>query len=78
MNRLKLTGLVAATHTPFHDDGSLNLSVVEQQAELRECSVRALEVRFQVPPLPYRVFEKDEKVPLAETFGNKRLGRRSP
>lgn len=33
MNRLKLTGLVAATHTPFHDDGSLNLSIVEQQAE---------------------------------------------
>jgi N-acetylneuraminate lyase len=27
-----LHGLVAATHTPFHADGSLNLSVVEQQA----------------------------------------------
>ncbi|MCP5559528.1 MAG: dihydrodipicolinate synthase family protein [Verrucomicrobiaceae bacterium] len=27
-----LTGLVAATHTPFHADGSLNLSVVEKQA----------------------------------------------
>lgn len=25
-------GLVAATHTPFHADGSLNLDVVEQQA----------------------------------------------
>ncbi|SKA89853.1 N-acetylneuraminate lyase [Prosthecobacter debontii] len=25
-------GLVAATHTPFHTDGSLNLAVVEQQA----------------------------------------------
>ena len=33
MTRLKLTGLVAATHTPFHDDGSLNLSIVERQAE---------------------------------------------
>lgn len=33
MSRLKLVGLVAATHTPFHDDGSLNLSVVERQAE---------------------------------------------
>ena len=33
MTRLKLTGLVAATHTPFHDDGSLNLSIVEKQAE---------------------------------------------
>ncbi len=27
-----LIGLVAATHTPFHADGSLNLSVVEKQA----------------------------------------------
>ncbi len=33
MTRLKLTGLVAATHTPFHDDGSLNLNIVERQAE---------------------------------------------
>ena len=33
MTRLKLTGLVAATHTPFHADGSLNLDVVERQAE---------------------------------------------
>jgi len=29
----KLTGLVAATHTPFHADGSLNLAVVDRQAE---------------------------------------------
>ncbi len=28
----RLHGLVAATHTPFHADGSLNLAVVEQQA----------------------------------------------
>lgn len=28
----RLHGLVAATHTPFHPDGSLNLAVVEQQA----------------------------------------------
>lgn len=28
----RLTGLVAATHTPFHADGSLNLDVIEQQA----------------------------------------------
>lgn len=56
------------------DRNKVSETVVEQQAELRECSVRALEVRFQVPPLPYRVLEKDEKVPLAETFGNKRLG----
>lgn len=27
-----ITGLVAATHTPFHADGSLNLAVVEKQA----------------------------------------------
>jgi N-acetylneuraminate lyase len=33
MMTAKLTGLVAATHTPFHADGSLNLSVVERQAE---------------------------------------------
>lgn len=31
--KLKLTGLVAATHTPFHDDGSLNLDVIECLAE---------------------------------------------
>jgi N-acetylneuraminate lyase len=29
----RLTGLVAATHTPFDDDRELNLSVVEKQAE---------------------------------------------
>lgn len=28
----RLRGLVAATHTPFHADGSLNLSAVENQA----------------------------------------------
>lgn len=28
----RLTGLVAATHTPFHADGSLNLAIVEKQA----------------------------------------------
>lgn len=27
-----VTGLVAATHTPFHADGSLNLAIVEKQA----------------------------------------------
>jgi N-acetylneuraminate lyase len=27
-----LTGLIAATHTPFHKDGSLNLAAVETQA----------------------------------------------
>ena len=32
MNHPKLTGLVAATHTPFTADGSLNLPVVEKQA----------------------------------------------
>lgn len=30
---IKLRGLVAATHTPFHDDGRLNLAAVERQAE---------------------------------------------
>lgn len=29
----RITGLVAATHTPFAEDGSLNLAVVERQAE---------------------------------------------
>lgn len=33
MKRHAIDGLVAATHTPFHADGSLNLSVVEAQAE---------------------------------------------
>ena len=33
MNKIKLTGLVAATHTPFHSDGSLHLAIVEKQAE---------------------------------------------
>lgn len=28
----RLTGLVAATHTPLHEDGSLHLAIVEQQA----------------------------------------------
>ncbi len=32
MKPIALTGLVAATHTPFHADGSLNLALVEQQA----------------------------------------------
>lgn len=29
----RIHGLVAATHTPFHADGSLNLAIVEKQAE---------------------------------------------
>lgn len=29
---LRLTGLVAAAHTPFRDDGALNLAIVEKQA----------------------------------------------
>lgn len=29
----KLSGLVAATHTPFHGGGQLNLSAIEKQAE---------------------------------------------
>lgn len=33
MKRLTLRGLVAATHTPFHSDGSLNLLAVDNQAE---------------------------------------------
>ena len=33
MSHLPLIGLTAATHTPFHADGSLHLAVVEQQAE---------------------------------------------
>jgi len=28
-----LTGLIAATHTPFHQDGALNVEVIERQAE---------------------------------------------
>jgi N-acetylneuraminate lyase len=32
MKRIRLTGLVAATHTPFKADGSLNLAAVEHQA----------------------------------------------
>ena len=30
--KFQLTGLVAATHTPFHTDGSLNLPIVASQA----------------------------------------------
>lgn len=30
---IRLTGLIAAPHTPFHADGSLNLAMVEKQAE---------------------------------------------
>lgn len=33
MTKLSLKGLVAATHTPFAADGSLNLAIVEKQAE---------------------------------------------
>ena len=29
----KLTGLIAAPHTPFHEDGSLNLDIIPKQAE---------------------------------------------
>ncbi len=30
---MPLTGLIAAPHTPFHDDGSLNLERIDQQCE---------------------------------------------
>jgi N-acetylneuraminate lyase len=33
MKRIKLNGLVAATHTPFTPEGTLNLPIVEKQAE---------------------------------------------
>ncbi len=33
MTTKRIQGLVAATHTPFHADGSLNLAIVEKQAE---------------------------------------------
>ena len=33
MKKISLSELVAATHTPFKEDGSLNLSAVESQAE---------------------------------------------
>lgn len=32
MLKAQLTGLVAAPHSPFHPDGSLNLAIVEKQA----------------------------------------------
>jgi N-acetylneuraminate lyase len=32
MKPFPIIGLVAATHTPFHTDGSLNLAIVEKQA----------------------------------------------
>jgi N-acetylneuraminate lyase len=32
MQHQPLQGIVAATHTPFHADGSLNLAAVERQA----------------------------------------------
>ena len=32
MSHPRFTGLTAAAHTPFHDDGSLNLSAIEKQA----------------------------------------------
>lgn len=38
----RISGLIAATHTPFHADGSLNLSVIEKQAaHLQAAGVRA-------------------------------------
>ncbi|HMJ90388.1 MAG TPA: dihydrodipicolinate synthase family protein [Candidatus Acidoferrum sp.] len=33
MLKTSITGLVAATHSPFHEDRSLNLAIVEKQAE---------------------------------------------
>ena len=33
MKHTPLHGLVAATHTPFHSDGAVNLPIVEKQAE---------------------------------------------
>lgn len=41
MPRLRITGLVAATHTPFQVDGTLDLKVVERQAEhLLACGIK--------------------------------------
>jgi N-acetylneuraminate lyase len=38
---IQLRGLVAATHTPFHADGQLNLSAVAKQAEhLDKCDIK--------------------------------------
>jgi N-acetylneuraminate lyase len=41
--RLRLHGLVAATHTPFHADGRLNLAAVESQAaHLRQVGIETV------------------------------------
>lgn len=44
MNKIRLTGLVAATHSPFQADGSLNLTIIERQAE--HLVTQRLEVAF--------------------------------
>ena len=43
LNSPPITGLVAATHTPFHPDGSLNLDRIEDQARhLEDRGVKAV------------------------------------
>ncbi len=59
---------------PCHNE--VSETVVEQHVVQRDYSVLPVEGGCQVPPHPDRVFEKDEKkVPLSETFENKRLGK---
>lgn len=76
MTQNRLTGLVAATHTPFKADGSLNLSIIERQAahlldnkmslafiggSTGECHSLSLEERRQ---LAQRWFEVTRGTPL--------------
>jgi len=71
----KLQGLVAATHTPFHADGSLNLSVVDRQAEhLLSAGVKTVFVGGSTGES--HSLSLDERLALADRWGE--TIRRSP
>ena len=68
-----LSGLIPACHTPFHPDGRLNLSVVEQQAALyREEGLRGVFVAGTTGEFASLTVE--ERKALCERLG--RHGRR--
>ncbi len=66
--KVKLQGLVAATHTPFHQDGRLNLAIVEKQAEyLHRKGVRTVFVGGSTGE--YCSMTLDERLLLAKRWG---------
>ena len=62
-----LEGLIAATFTPFHEDGQINLEPIPAMVEhLAKCSIRAIFINGTTGEGPS--LTEEERITLAENF----------